>query len=151
QMAAGGIGITLMPEMAVAAEITPASGLVARHLEGEPARQIALAWRRSSARKAEFRMLGRHFKSVLEKSGRGWDGGVDNAIGPRHPQRRSQRARAALRRNPAKSAAATMTATPTAMSAARKAARSEKRSCTAKNSAPTAATPVALAICTAVA
>lgn len=70
QMAAGGIGITLMPEMAVAAEITPASGLVARHLEGEPARQIALAWRRSSARKAEFRALGRHFKSWLEESGR---------------------------------------------------------------------------------
>ena len=71
QMSAGGIGITLMPEMAVAAEITPRSGLVARHLQGEPARQIALAWRRSSARKAEFRTLGRYFKSVLEKSGRG--------------------------------------------------------------------------------
>src|SRR6266852_4393626 len=41
QMAAGGIGITLMPEMAV-------------------------AWRRSSARKAEFRTLGRHFKAALE-------------------------------------------------------------------------------------
>jgi LysR family transcriptional regulator, hydrogen peroxide-inducible genes activator len=67
QMAAGGIGITLMPEMAVAAEITPASGLVARHLEGEPARQIALVWRRSSARKAEFRMLGRYFKSALDE------------------------------------------------------------------------------------
>jgi len=71
QMAAGGIGITLMPEMALAAEITPASGLVARHLEGEPSRQIALAWRRSSARKAEFRTLGRHFKSWLEESGHG--------------------------------------------------------------------------------
>lgn len=67
QMAAGGIGITLMPEMAVAAEITPASGLVARHLEGEPSRQIALAWRRSSARKAEFRMLGRHLKAALDQ------------------------------------------------------------------------------------
>jgi LysR family transcriptional regulator, hydrogen peroxide-inducible genes activator len=67
QMAAGGIGITLMPEMARAAEITPASGLAARPLEGEPARQIALAWRRSSARKAEFRTLGRHFKAALER------------------------------------------------------------------------------------
>jgi len=66
QMAAGGIGITLMPEMAVAAEITATSGLVARPLEGEPSRQIALAWRRSSARKAEFRTLGRHFKAALE-------------------------------------------------------------------------------------
>ena len=65
QMAAGGIGITLMPEMAVAAEITPGSGLVTRPLAGAPARTIALAWRKSSARKAEFRMLGDYLKSVL--------------------------------------------------------------------------------------
>jgi LysR family transcriptional regulator, hydrogen peroxide-inducible genes activator len=67
QMAAGGIGITLMPELAVAAEITATCGLVARPLEGAPSRQIALAWRRSSARKAEFRTLGRHFKAALEQ------------------------------------------------------------------------------------
>ena len=66
QMAAGGIGITLMPEMAVPAEITAASGLVARPLLGEPSRTIALAWRHSSARKAEFRALGRYLKGVLE-------------------------------------------------------------------------------------
>lgn len=66
-MAAGGIGITLMPEMAVASEITPSSGLVARPLEGDPSRTIALAWRRTSARKAEFRALGAHLKTVLEK------------------------------------------------------------------------------------
>ena len=66
QMTAGGIGITLVPEMAVPAEITGTPGLVARPLEGEPSRQIALAWRRSSARKAEFRTLGRHFKAALE-------------------------------------------------------------------------------------
>ena len=67
QMAAGGIGLTLMPEMAVAAEITPGSGLVARPLAGDPIRTIALAWRKSSARKGEFRLLGAHLKSVLEK------------------------------------------------------------------------------------
>jgi LysR family transcriptional regulator, hydrogen peroxide-inducible genes activator len=67
QMAAGGIGITLMPEMAVAAEITPGSGLVTRPLDGDPTRLIALAWRRSSARKAEFRALGLYLKSVLDK------------------------------------------------------------------------------------
>ena len=66
QMAAGGIGITLMPEMARAAEITPTSGLVARPLQGEPSRRIALAWRRSSARKAEFRAFGRHLKAALD-------------------------------------------------------------------------------------
>jgi LysR family transcriptional regulator, hydrogen peroxide-inducible genes activator len=67
QMAAGGIGITLMPEMAVAAEITPGLGLVARPLAGDPMRTIALAWRRSSARKAEFRALGSYLKTVLEE------------------------------------------------------------------------------------
>jgi LysR family hydrogen peroxide-inducible transcriptional activator len=66
-MAAGGIGITLMPEMAVATEITPDSELVARPLAGDPTRTIALAWRRSSGRKAEFRALGEYLKEVLEK------------------------------------------------------------------------------------
>jgi LysR family hydrogen peroxide-inducible transcriptional activator len=67
QMSAGGIGITLVPEMAVPSEVTPASGLVAKPLAGDPSRTIALAWRATSARKAEFRTLGRYFKNVLEK------------------------------------------------------------------------------------
>ena len=67
QMAAGGIGLTLLPEMAVPSEITPGSGLVARPLAGDPIRTIALAWRRTSARKAEFRALGAYLRSVLEK------------------------------------------------------------------------------------
>jgi LysR family transcriptional regulator, hydrogen peroxide-inducible genes activator len=67
QMAAGGIGITLMPEMAVPAEITAASGLVARPLDGNPSRTIALAWRRTSARKAEFRSFGRYLQSVMDQ------------------------------------------------------------------------------------
>lgn len=68
QMTAGCVGITLMPEMAVPAEITPASGLVARPLKGEPSRSIALAWRRSSARKAEFRRLGECLKAVVAEA-----------------------------------------------------------------------------------
>jgi len=58
------------PEMAVASEITPASGLVARPLEGDPSRTIALVWRRTSARKAEFRALGLYLKSVLSEARR---------------------------------------------------------------------------------
>lgn len=69
QMTAGGVGITLMPEMAVKAEITRGSGLAARPLKGEPSRSIALAWRRSSARKAEFRRLGESLKAVLAEAG----------------------------------------------------------------------------------
>ena len=68
QMAAGGVGITLVPAMATPVEISAASGLVTRPLAGNPSRTIALAWRRSSARKSEFRSLGRYFKSVLEES-----------------------------------------------------------------------------------
>jgi LysR family hydrogen peroxide-inducible transcriptional activator len=68
QMAAGGIGITLMPEMAVPAEIGAASGLVTRPLDGDPSRIIALAWRRTSARKTEFRSFGRYVQSVLRQS-----------------------------------------------------------------------------------
>src|SRR5690242_20704959 len=71
QMAAGGVGITLMPAMAGPVEISAASGLVTRPLTGNPSRTIALAWRRSSARKSEFRSLGRYFKSVLEESRHG--------------------------------------------------------------------------------
>jgi LysR family hydrogen peroxide-inducible transcriptional activator len=68
QMAAGGIGITLLPEMAVKPELAAAPGLVARPLEGAPARGIALAWRPTSARKSEFRTLGRYLKTVLDAS-----------------------------------------------------------------------------------
>jgi LysR family hydrogen peroxide-inducible transcriptional activator len=65
QMTAGGVGITLMPAMAVASEIDAHSPLTARPLSGDPARSIALAWRRSSARKAEFRRLGEFLKKLL--------------------------------------------------------------------------------------
>jgi LysR family hydrogen peroxide-inducible transcriptional activator len=66
QMTAGGLGVTLLPEMAVASEITPGLGLVARRLVGDPSRSIALAWRRGCARKQEFRSFGRYLKSVLD-------------------------------------------------------------------------------------
>jgi LysR family transcriptional regulator, hydrogen peroxide-inducible genes activator len=67
QMAAGGIGITLIPEVAVAAEIAASSGLVTRPLTGGPSRTIALAWRRSSARKADFRAFGAYLKRVFDE------------------------------------------------------------------------------------
>jgi LysR family transcriptional regulator, hydrogen peroxide-inducible genes activator len=65
QMAAGGIGLTLLPEIAAADEITASSGLVARPLEGGPKRRFALAWRKSSARKAEFRAFGGYLKGAI--------------------------------------------------------------------------------------
>jgi LysR family transcriptional regulator, hydrogen peroxide-inducible genes activator len=76
QMAAGGIGMTLMPEMAVPTEITAGCGLVARPLAGNPSRCVALAWRRSSTRKQEFRAFGRYLKGVF-----------DDGANERRPQR----------------------------------------------------------------
>ena len=69
QMAAGGLGITLAPEMALAAELPADGSLVVRPLaEDAPPRRIALAWRRSAVRKAEFRRFGTYIKSVFAAS-----------------------------------------------------------------------------------
>lgn len=66
QMAAGGLGITLAPEMALAAELPADGSLVVRPLaEDAPPRRIALAWRRSAVRKAEFRRFGIYIMAVL--------------------------------------------------------------------------------------
>jgi LysR family hydrogen peroxide-inducible transcriptional activator len=66
QMAAAGLGVTLMPEIALASELPADGRLVARPLSrGQASRTIALAWRRISARKAEFRMFGSYIKGRL--------------------------------------------------------------------------------------
>jgi LysR family hydrogen peroxide-inducible transcriptional activator len=58
QMVAGGLGITLLPEAAAAA-LVPARGPVgiAPFGKSPPGRTLGLAWRTSSARLREFRML----------------------------------------------------------------------------------------------
>jgi LysR family hydrogen peroxide-inducible transcriptional activator len=66
QMVAGGLGVTLVPQMALAAELPSDGSLVARRLAADaPPRRIALAWRPSSPRKSEFRRFGGYAKSVL--------------------------------------------------------------------------------------
>jgi len=80
QMVAAGIGVTLLPEMAVPMDITPDSGLVARRIAGDPSRSIALAWRQGSARKAEFRSFGQYLKSMFEQAqGRAGRKELDNS------------------------------------------------------------------------
>jgi LysR family hydrogen peroxide-inducible transcriptional activator len=68
QMAASGLGITLVPEMALAAEF-PADGSLVAHPFGpeSPSRTIALAWRRNSARKSEFRVFGGYVRDILSE------------------------------------------------------------------------------------
>jgi LysR family hydrogen peroxide-inducible transcriptional activator len=59
QMVDNGLGLTLVPQMAVSAGILDGTGIVTRHLDATvTSRRIALAWRRGSPRAAEFRMLG---------------------------------------------------------------------------------------------
>jgi len=58
QMVAGGLGITLLPRLAVEAGILRGTGLIARPLAGAGSRTLALAWRRSSPHAAEFTLLG---------------------------------------------------------------------------------------------
>jgi LysR family hydrogen peroxide-inducible transcriptional activator len=59
QMVDNGLGLTLVPKMAVAAGILDGTGVVTRRLDAAvTSRRIVLAWRRGSARAAEFKMLG---------------------------------------------------------------------------------------------
>lgn len=60
QMAAGGMGVTLLPELAVAGGLLAGTDLVLRPLEtSDAARTIGLCWRPHSPRAADFRALGR--------------------------------------------------------------------------------------------
>ncbi len=58
QMVDNGLGVTLLPAMAIDAGILLNTHVIARPLDAEhPARRIALAWRRGSPRDKEFRLL----------------------------------------------------------------------------------------------
>jgi LysR family hydrogen peroxide-inducible transcriptional activator len=65
QMVDNGLGITMVPEMALEAGILNGTGVVARPLEADhPARQIALIWRKNSPREKEFSLLAEALKAV---------------------------------------------------------------------------------------
>ncbi len=65
QMVDNGLGMTLVPEMAVAAGLLTGTGVVTRRLDAEhPARRIALVWRRGSPREKEFRLLADALKAA---------------------------------------------------------------------------------------
>ncbi len=58
QMVAVGLGLTLLPRMAIAREVPPGGPVVARPLSRtRPARSIALVWRPGSARTSDFALL----------------------------------------------------------------------------------------------
>jgi LysR family hydrogen peroxide-inducible transcriptional activator len=57
QMVGGGLGLTLLPTLAVTGGITAGANVTTRPLTGAFARRIALAWRARSPRAEEFRTL----------------------------------------------------------------------------------------------
>jgi LysR family hydrogen peroxide-inducible transcriptional activator len=58
QMVDNGLGVTMLPEMALDAGILDNTSVTARPLEADnPARTIALVWRRASPREKDFRLL----------------------------------------------------------------------------------------------
>ena len=66
QMVDNGLGMTLLPEMALTAGILEGTGVIARPLDAaHPARRIALVWRRGSPRDKEFQLLA----EALRKTG----------------------------------------------------------------------------------
>ena len=67
QMVAGGLGCTILPEIAVRAGITEGTGIVLRRIAGDGAyRTLGFAWRPGAARSAEFRALAPVLARVVE-------------------------------------------------------------------------------------
>ncbi len=64
QMVDNGLGVTMLPEMAIDAGILNGTDVVARPLKSDSAnREIALVWRRNSPRGDEFRMLAEELRA----------------------------------------------------------------------------------------
>jgi LysR family hydrogen peroxide-inducible transcriptional activator len=65
QMVDNGLGLTLVPQMAVDSGVLDGTSLVSRKLDVDNAvRQIALIWRRRSPREAEFRLLAESLRNA---------------------------------------------------------------------------------------
>ncbi len=65
-MVGRGLGVTLLPELAVSTDLHPEAGLeLARFDPPEPRRRIGVAWRRGATRTKEYRLLGQIFKRFL--------------------------------------------------------------------------------------
>ncbi|AWK89727.1 hydrogen peroxide-inducible genes activator [Azospirillum thermophilum] len=68
QMVANGLGVTLLPQMALDSGILRGLDLVARPLDGHrPFRRIGLVWRRTSGRKEAFRRLAEALRGAMEE------------------------------------------------------------------------------------
>jgi LysR family hydrogen peroxide-inducible transcriptional activator len=70
QMVDNGLGVTLLPAMAIDAGILDGTGVVTRPLKARhAARSIALVWRRSSPREGEFQLLAAALRQIMAAIG----------------------------------------------------------------------------------
>ena len=70
QMVDNGLGLTMLPEMAIEAGILDHTRVVARPLDApHAARRIALVWRAGSPREKEFRLLADALRTAAEQAG----------------------------------------------------------------------------------
>jgi LysR family transcriptional regulator, hydrogen peroxide-inducible genes activator len=67
QMVAGGLGVTLLPEAAAESLIQPRGPVELADFAKPPGRTLGLAWRTSSARLREFRLLAETLSETAEK------------------------------------------------------------------------------------
>jgi LysR family hydrogen peroxide-inducible transcriptional activator len=69
QMVGNGLGLTLVPELAVEVETRGEPNIaVVPFADGRPAREIALVWRRDSVRGRDLRLLGERLKAYVPSS-----------------------------------------------------------------------------------
>ncbi len=66
QMVASGIGVTLLPELAIDSQITKGTLVKLIPLSKNASRQIGLVWRQSSLRSPDFEILGDTLKSMVK-------------------------------------------------------------------------------------
>jgi LysR family transcriptional regulator, hydrogen peroxide-inducible genes activator len=80
-MVAAELGITLMPQIAVDAELASTRNVVIRPLSPDtPFRTLVLAWRPTSSRGAEFRMFGNLIRECLTGTSRAFAPDQDQAL-----------------------------------------------------------------------
>ena len=65
ELVASGFGTTLLPDIAVSSDHVNTAAVKLRPLDVGAGRQIALAWRRNSARRSEYKLLGQFLKSQM--------------------------------------------------------------------------------------
>jgi len=66
EMVAGGLGMTLLPQICAAIEVRDERIRLVPFAEPQPYRQVALAWRKSSPRRADFTLIGETVRAAMK-------------------------------------------------------------------------------------